>query len=91
MSAGDDLDVLAELEEALDRTADQLEKDDSLRRQVKGAMMYPAVVLSFAMITLIALIAFIVPVFVGVFKDFGGELPLITKLTVNLSSISIMA
>jgi type IV pilus assembly protein PilC len=75
------------LEEALDRTADQLEKDDSLRRQVKGAMMYPAVVLSFAMLTLIALIAFIVPVFVGVFKDFGGELPLITKFTVNLSSI----
>ena len=73
------------LEEALDRTADQLEKDDSLRRQVKGAMMYPAVVLSFAMLTLIALIAFIVPVFVGVFEDFGGELPLITKFTVAMS------
>jgi type IV pilus assembly protein PilC len=73
------------LEESLERTADQLEKDDSLRRQVKSAMMYPAVVLSFALIVLIALIAFIVPVFVTVFKDFGGELPLITKFTVNLS------
>jgi type IV pilus assembly protein PilC len=73
------------LEESLERTADQLEKDDSLRRQVKSAMMYPAVVLSFAMVVLIALIAFIVPVFVDVFKDFGGELPLITKFTVNLS------
>jgi type IV pilus assembly protein PilC len=73
------------LESALDRTADQLEKDDSLRRQVKGAMMYPAVVLSFAGMVLIALIAFIVPVFVGVFKDFGGELPTITKFTVGLS------
>ena len=75
------------LEEALDRTADQLEKDDSLRRQVKGAMMYPAVVLSFALCTLLALIAFIVPVFVGIFKDFGGKLPLITQVTVNLSSV----
>jgi type IV pilus assembly protein PilC len=74
------------LEESLDRTADQLEKDDSLRRQVKGAMMYPAVVLSFALMVLVALIAFIVPVFVGVFKDFGGKLPLITQFTVNLSS-----
>jgi type IV pilus assembly protein PilC len=74
------------LEESLDRTADQLEKDDSLRRQVKGAMMYPAVVLSFALLTLVGLIAFIVPVFVSVFEDFGGELPLITKFTVNLSS-----
>jgi type IV pilus assembly protein PilC len=75
------------LESALERTADQLEKDDSLRRQVKGAMAYPAVVLTFAFGVLIALMAFIVPVFVGVFKDFGGELPMITKFTVNLSKI----
>ena len=74
------------LEESLDRTADQLEKDDSLRRQVKGAMMYPAVVLTFAGGVLLALIAFIVPVFVGIFKDFGGKLPLITQVTVNASS-----
>ena len=75
------------LEQALDRTADQLEKDDSLRRQVKGAMTYPAVVLTFALGTLLALIAFIVPVFVGIFKDFGGKLPLITQFTVNLSNL----
>ncbi len=76
------------LEEALDRTADQLEKDDSLRRQVKSAMTYPIVVLSFAMVVLFALIAFIVPVFAGVFKDFGGELPMITKITVAMSDIA---
>jgi type IV pilus assembly protein PilC len=75
------------LEEALDRTADQLEKDDSLRRQVKSAMMYPTVVLSFAAVVLVGMIAFIVPVFVGVFEDFGGELPLITRFTVGLSSV----
>jgi type IV pilus assembly protein PilC len=73
------------LEESLLRVADQLEKDDSLRRQVKSAMMYPAVVLTFAGIVLVALMAFIVPVFVGVFKEFGGELPAITKFTVALS------
>jgi type IV pilus assembly protein PilC len=73
------------LEESLERVADQLEKDDALRRQVKSAMAYPAVVLSFAIIVLLALIAFIVPVFVGVFKDFGGDLPMITKFTVGLS------
>jgi type IV pilus assembly protein PilC len=74
------------LEQALDRTADQLEKDDSLRRQIKGAMMYPAVVLTFAGGVLVALLTFIVPVFVGIFKDFGGKLPLITQVTVNASS-----
>ena len=71
------------LEQSLDRISDQLEKDDELRRQVKGAMAYPTVVLTFALAVLIGLIAFIVPVFVGVFKDFGGELPLITKFTVQ--------
>jgi type IV pilus assembly protein PilC len=74
------------LEESLNRVAAQLEADDSLRRQVKAAMMYPAVVLTFAGLVLIGLIAFIVPVFVGVFKDFGGELPMITKFTVGLSN-----
>jgi type IV pilus assembly protein PilC len=75
------------LEESLERVADQLEKDESLRRQVKSAMAYPSVVLTFALATLLGLIAFIVPVFVGVFKDFGGELPLITKLTVESSKL----
>ena len=74
------------LEESLDRISDQLEKDDSLRRQVKSAMAYPTVVFTFAMMVLIGMIAFIVPVFVGVFKDFGGELPLITRFTVGLSN-----
>jgi type IV pilus assembly protein PilC len=75
------------LEQSLERISDQLEKDDSLRRQVKSAMAYPTVVLTFAFAVLIGLIAFIVPVFVGVFKDFGGDLPLITKFTVSLSKV----
>ena len=74
------------LDESLIRVADQLEKADSLRRQVKSAMTYPAVVLSFAGIVLIALVAFLVPVFIGVFKQFGGDLPAITKLTVAMSN-----
>jgi type IV pilus assembly protein PilC len=74
------------LEGSLERIADQLEKDDSLRRQVKSAMAYPTVVFTFALTVLIGMIAFIVPVFVGVFKDFGGELPLITRFTVGLSN-----
>ena len=74
------------LDSALLRVADQLEKDDSLRRQVKSAMAYPAVVISFAFIVLIALVAFLVPVFIGVFEQFGGDLPPITKVTVALSN-----
>jgi type IV pilus assembly protein PilC len=73
------------LEDSLIRIADQLEKEDSLRRQIKSAMVYPGVVLTFALTVLIGLVTFLVPVFVGVFETFDGELPAITKFTVALS------
>jgi type IV pilus assembly protein PilC len=65
--------------------ADQLEKDAALRRQIKAAMIYPAMIGGFAFVVLFALVAFLVPVFETIFKDFGGELPAITKFTVWLS------
>ena len=75
------------LDSALLRVADQLEKAEALRRQVKSAMTYPTVIISFAGIVVLALVTFLVPVFAGVFKEFGGELPLITRLTVGASDI----
>jgi type IV pilus assembly protein PilC len=73
------------LEDALMRVADQLEKDASLRRQIRSAMIYPALVVTFAVGVMMALVAFLVPVFEGVFKQFGGELPKITQVSVFLS------
>jgi type IV pilus assembly protein PilC len=79
------------LEQALDRVADQLEKLDALRRQVKSAMMYPAVVFSVAIIVMVVIVAFVVPVFVGIFEEISAEngesaeLPLMTKITVGMS------
>ncbi len=73
------------LESALLRVADQLEKDASLRRQIKSAMIYPALVITFAIGVMMALVAFLVPVFEGVFKQFGGELPKITQVSVWMS------
>jgi type IV pilus assembly protein PilC len=73
------------LEDALVRVADQLEKDASLRRQIKSAMVYPTVVVVFAIGVMMALVAFLVPVFEGVFKQFGGELPKITQVSVLMS------
>src|SRR4051812_4807410 len=75
------------LEDALLRIADQLEKEDALHRQVRAAMVYPAVVITFAMIVMLALVAFIVPVFAKIFKDTGGELPALTKFTVGMSGL----
>ncbi len=73
------------LESSLQRVADQLEKDASLRRQIRSAMVYPVLVITFAVGVMLALVAFLVPVFEGVFKEFGGELPAITKVSVFLS------
>lgn len=73
------------LESTLLRVADQLEKDDALRRQIKAAMIYPALIGGFAGVVLIALVSFLVPVFEKIFSDFGGDLPPITKFTVWLS------
>jgi type IV pilus assembly protein PilC len=73
------------LEDALLRVADQLEKDASLRKQIRSAMVYPALVVTFAVGVMMALVAFLVPVFENVFKEFGGELPKITQVSVFLS------
>jgi len=73
------------LDSTLVRVATQLEKDAALRRQIKAAMIYPSMIGGFAFVVLFALVAFLVPVFETIFKDFGGELPAITKFTVWLS------
>jgi type IV pilus assembly protein PilC len=80
------------LEEALDRVAHQLEKLDALKRQVRSAMMYPAVVFSLALVVMIVVVAFLVPIFVGIFEEIASEtpgesdeLPFMTQITVGIS------
>jgi type IV pilus assembly protein PilC len=63
------------LEDALDRIAFQVEKTDALRRQVKSALMYPALIFGFAIVVLLAIVTFVIPVFVGVFEEIGAEHP----------------
>jgi type IV pilus assembly protein PilC len=73
------------LEDALMRVANQLEKDASLRRQIRSAMVYPILVVTFSIGVMMALVAFLVPVFEKVFQEFGGELPKLTQVSVFLS------
>ncbi len=75
------------LEESMLRTADQLEKDASLRRQIRAAMIYPTLVISFAVIVLLALVAFLIPVFENVFKEFPGKLPALSAFMVGFSHL----
>jgi type IV pilus assembly protein PilC len=80
------------LEDSLDRIAFQVEKTDALRRQVKSALMYPALVFGFAVVVLVAIVVLVIPVFVGVFKEIAAEhpgesaaLPAPTQLCVSAS------
>ena len=75
------------LDECLLRVADQLEKDASLRRQVRAAMVYPSLVIGFAIAVLLALVAFLIPVFENVFKQFPGHLPGLSQFMVNCSHL----
>jgi type IV pilus assembly protein PilC len=82
------------LEEALDRIAFQVEKADALRRQVKSAMMYPSLIFGFAVVVLIAIVMFVIPVFANIFKELGEEhpeeasgLPAPTALCVGVSNL----
>ncbi len=75
------------LEDALLRVADQLESQNRLRRQVKAAMVYPAVITSIALAVISAMLIFIIPVFAGVFKQFGGTMPALTRDTMAVSHV----
>ena len=73
------------LSEILDRLAGFLEASARLRKKIKSAMTYPIAVISLAMIITTFLIVKVVPVFAGIFKDFGKPLPAPTQLLVDLS------
>src|SRR5262245_16168173 len=75
------------LDKVLDRVAIQIEKETAIKRRVKGAMVYPIVVLAFASLVLTGLLMFIVPVFVKIFKDLNGNLPMLTQQVVNASNL----
>ena len=73
------------LDIVLDRVAMQIEKETQIKRRVKGAMMYPLMVLAFATLVLIGMLMFLVPIFVDIFAQLGGDLPMLTQIVVKLS------
>lgn len=75
------------LDEVLLRIANQLEKDQELRRKVKSAMAYPVFVLVLAILAASFMLIFIVPIFARMFEDLGGTLPLPTRIAIGLSDI----
>src|SRR6187399_283532 len=74
------------LDTVLDRVAIQIEKEQKIKRRVKGAMIYPTVVLVFATLVMTGMLMFLVPVFVNIFDQLGGELPMLTQYVMHASN-----
>lgn len=73
------------LETSLESVAKNYEKEVELKATIKSALTYPVVVLIMALLAVVGMILFIVPVFDDLFKDLGGELPLPTRILVLIS------
>jgi len=74
------------LDTILNRLAAYIEKAMKLKKRVKGAMVYPATIMSIAVIVVGVILVFVIPTFAKMFADFGGDLPAPTKFVIALSN-----
>ena len=74
------------LDTIFQRLSTYLEKAEALRRKVKGALTYPAIVVFVALGATIFMLMFIIPTFARMFTDFGGTLPMPTQIVMGLST-----
>lgn len=77
------------LDTILQRLSTYMEKMVSLRRKIKGAMIYPATIIAVAVIVTLILLVFVIPVFGELFQSFGRALPAPTQLVINLSNFVV--
>jgi type IV pilus assembly protein PilC len=75
------------LEAVLERLADNLEREVSLRNRIRSAMTYPVVVAGFVTLILMAMMIFIVPQFKDIYATLGGNLPLATRMLLKISDV----
>lgn len=76
---------IGNLEQMLQQITIQMTKEDAIKKKVKGAMTLPAITIVVAIIAIIALVTFVVPAMKGLFEQFGGDLPMMTRIMVGLS------
>jgi type IV pilus assembly protein PilC len=74
------------LDEVMERLASTLEKQMELRAKIKSAMTYPVVVAGIVVLIVTAMLLFVVPMFEGMYKDLGGQLPLPTRILISASN-----
>jgi type IV pilus assembly protein PilC len=79
---------IGNLEQMLQQISVQMVKEAEIKRKIKGAMTYPMIVLTFAVLAVVGLVTFLIPAMKGLFEQMGGELPFITKMMVTISDFA---
>ncbi len=74
------------LDKALLRLADQLEKNQSLIRKVRGAFIYPSFVIAVVIVVAAIMVIYVMPQMEELYKDFGADLPFLTRAMIALSN-----
>lgn len=74
------------LDTILNRLAKHMEKAMKLKKQIKGAMIYPSTIVGVAIVVISILMIWVIPVFSTMFTDFGGALPLPTQIVISASN-----
>jgi len=83
VSAGEEAGVL---DEVMSKLADNLEKENDFQGKVKGAMIYPIIVVLGMIVVVIIMMVFVIPKLLGMYTDFGAEMPTSTKILMSASN-----
>ncbi len=86
ISAGEESGNMAEM---IQRVAENLEKQKNFQSKVRSAMIYPTIIFFAIIVVVVLLMTFMVPAVEDLYSDFGGDLPLVTKIVVKISNFFV--
>ncbi len=86
IAAGEESGNLVEM---IQKVADNLEKEKEFKAKVRGAMIYPSIIFVAVIAVVVLLMLFMIPAVEDLYEDFGGELPMVTQIVVNISNFFV--
>jgi len=79
-------EMTGHVDEVLEQLADYIERDENARRKIKQALTYPLVVIMFAIVAIVVLVAFALPRFQTFFASLDAKLPLVTRILISMTN-----
>jgi type IV pilus assembly protein PilC len=79
-------ELTGHIDDVLEQLADYIERDETARRKVKQALMYPLVVIGFAVVAVLVLVTFALPRFQTFFDSLDAKLPLVTRILIAITN-----